>query len=477
MKILRIFIALLLVSYLSLMCTSKTEQDKTQQNHAHSEDAGHSHETGAHSHEEDGLVDESAVPEPGDQQHSHESSEHDHGDDELLHENETVEQQQESESHTHGDDTHVHEEDENLDHTHDTADLIPIEGEWEKLIGLQTTAVKTMPLELVISVPGQIVPNQNQVAVVSPFIESSINCVFVNVGDRIKKGDMLVCLSSPEIGIQRAEYDKAKAELEIEKQNFERKQKLYQEKIISDKAFQEAELKKKVAEVNFNYAMKKLLALGIRENEIDDPPSDHSEAVGSTIHLYSPISGILTYRDASIGQKVGQATKLFEIINLKTVWLEADIFEKDLTKIKIGQKVKVRVSAYPDEIFIGKIFFIGSTLNQQTKTINIMVEIRNTSEKLKPGMFANTNIVIGEKANALVVPKNAILEDENLIVVFVKEQEGYHRHVISPGIESDEFIEVLAGLKEGDVVVTKGNYQLKSKLKMSGVDPHAGHVH
>jgi len=456
MKILRIFTALLLVSYLSLMCTGKTEQDKTQHEHVHTEDAGHTHETGTHTHGDGGHTHEPTGNEPDDKEHVHD---------------------QETEPHTHGDDTHVHDEVETVDHSHDTSDLIPIEGEWEKLIGLQTTEVKTMPIELVISVPGQIVPNQNQIAVVSPFIESSINCIFVNVGDRVKKGELLVCLSSPEIGIQRAEYDKAKAELEIEKQNFERKQKLYEENIISDKAFQEAELKKKVGEVNFNYALKKLLALGIRENEIDDPPSDHSEAVGSTIHLYSPISGILTYRDASIGQKVGQATKLFEIINLKTVWLEADIFEKDLTKIKIGQKVKVRVSAYPDEIFISKIFFIGSTLNQQTKTINIMVEIQNTTERLKPGMFANTNIVIGEKADALVVPKNAILEDENLKIVFVKEQEGYHRHVISPGIESDEFVEVLSGLKQGDIVVTKGNYQLKSKLKMSGVDPHAGHVH
>lgn len=457
--------AILIVSYLSLRCTNKTENDKTQLDHVHSEDTEHTHEADTQPQGDEEHIHQSEINESGDQVHSHEAADHDHEDEGQTDEPEGLE---------HDDKEHVPDQE---TESHDTADLIPIEGEWEKLIGLQTTAVKAMPLELVISVPGQIVPNQNQVAVVSPFIESSINCVFVNVGDRVKKGDMLACLSSPEIGIQRAEYDKAKAELEIEKQNFERKQKLYSEKIISDKAFQEAELKKKVAEVNFNYALKKLLALGIKENEIDNPPSDHSEAVGSTIHLYSPIAGILTYRDASIGQKVDQATRMFEIINLKTVWLEADIFEKDLTKIKIGQKVKISVSAYPDEIFNGKIFFKGSTLNQQTKTVNILVEIQNTSEKLKPGMFANTNIVIGEKANALVVPKDAILEDENLNIVFLREQEGYHRHVISPGIESDEFVEVLAGLKPGDIVVTKGNYQLKSKLKMSGIDPHAGHVH
>jgi len=412
MKILKILAALLLVFYLSFMCTGNTEKEHAHPGHEHSEQAGHVHEAG-----------------------------------------------------------------ENIDPFQETGSLIPIEGEWEKLIGLETAEAKMMAIELVISVPGQIVPNQNQIAVVSPFIESSINCVFVNVGDRIKKGELLACLSSPEIGMQRAEYDKAKAEREIENQNYERKYKLHQENIIPDRSFQEAELNKKVAEVNYNYALKKLLALGIRADEIDNPPSEHSEAVGSTIHLYAPIAGIVTFRDASIGQKVNNSMKMFEIINLEKVWLEADIFEKDLTKIKIGQKVKVRVSAYLEEVFIGKIFYIGSTLTQETKTIKILVEINNKLEKLKPGMFANTHIVIGEKRETLVIPKEAVLEDENLKVVFVKEKEGYHRHVINSGIESDEFVEVLSGLSVGDIIVTRGNYQLKSKLKMSGVDPHAGHVH
>ncbi|OQX95507.1 hypothetical protein B6I21_05010, partial [candidate division KSB1 bacterium 4572_119] len=110
-------------------------------------------------------------------------------------------------------------------------------------------------------------------------------------------------------------------------------------------------------------------------------------------------------------------------------------------------------------------------------TIKILVEINNKNEKLKPGMFANTHIVIGEKEKALVIPKEAILEDENLKIVFVKEALGFHRHIVKTGIISDEFIEIVSGLSEGDVVVTKGNYQLKSKLKMSTIDPHAGHVH
>ncbi|MBN1294040.1 MAG: efflux RND transporter periplasmic adaptor subunit, partial [Candidatus Latescibacteria bacterium] len=240
---------------------------------------------------------------------------------------------------------HDHNNDETYDHTEDRS--LNQGEDWERLIGLKTVEASLKPLDKTISVPGEIIPNQNQVAVVSPFIESSVNEIFVNVGDRVDTGTILVCITSPEIGILRADYDKAKAELNIKRYNFDRQKKLFEEQIIPHKSFQEAELDQKVAEVQYDYAMKKLLAIGISTGEIDDPPVGHSNAIGSTIHIHAPISGIVTKRNASIGQKVGSSTELFEIINLKKVWLEANIFEKDLIKIKLGQNVNIRVSAYP----------------------------------------------------------------------------------------------------------------------------------
>ncbi len=432
--------AVALSSYLFLMCGDHAENE---QDHDHSHSSEQTSETGAHSHEDE------------EHDHAHEEEEHTH-------------------THEESDDAHADVE---HDHEHSTEDIITVEGAWEKLIGLETVSAEIAPIELLISAPGQIIPNENQVAIISPFIESSVNSVFVNIGEPVKKGDLLTCLASPEIGILRAEYDKAKAELEIEKQNYARKKKLFDEKIISDKAFREAELNQRVAEVNFNYALKKLIALGISEEEIESPPIGHSEAVGSTIHIYAPIDGVITRRNASIGQKVDHSSRLFEIINVNNVWLEADIFEKELIKISIGQNVRIRVSAYENEAFSGKIFFIASTLNKDTKTIKILVEINNQTGKLKPGMFARANIVVGQKARALVIPKRAILDDENLQIVFVKEETGYHRHKVETGIVSDEYVEILSGLNPGSVVVTNGNYQLKSKIKMGTIDPHAGQGH
>ncbi|MFO7890880.1 MAG: efflux RND transporter periplasmic adaptor subunit [bacterium] len=393
---------------------------------------------------------------------------------------------EEKQNHTHTADT-----DENtLDHDHENDQILnkkslseassPEQEElekWAELIDLKTAEAQRIDLEEILKVPGKIVPDQNQIAVVSPFLESSINCVMAEIGDWVAQGDELICLSSPEIGILRAEFDKAFAEQKLKQQIFERQKKLFQENIISKRSFQEAELEFQKAQVNYTYARKKLLAIGISETELSDPPVGHSDAVGSTQHIHAPISGVITARNATMGEKVNATHRLFEIINPTTVWGEAEIFEKDLTKINLGQLVYLKVSAYPEENFSGKIFYISSTLNKTTKTIKVLIDIENKEYKLKPNMFAQTSIVTGKKENVLVISRKAVLEDEGLQIVFLKEPQGFHRHVIKTGLVSGSYVEVLEGIPDNAEVVTRGNYQLKSKLKMNGVDPHAGHSH
>jgi len=419
------------------------------------------HDGDAEEHDRDYDADGADHDADSDQDYDHAADDGDHESDALGDDHDAV--------HSDADEEHLHEE--------DASGRVEAGEEWERLIGLKTAAAGVRTIEVSLSVPGRIVPDPNRVAVVSPLIESSVNRVFANVGDRIARGDVLACLISPQIGMLRAEYDRAKAELSIMERNFTRRKRLFDEKIIPEKTLQEAELELQVAEVNHRYAVRKLLALGVGGDEIDNPPTGHSEAVGSTMHITAPLPGVVTARNALVGEKVDGSTRLFEIMDLDTVWLEADVFEKDMTKIETGRPVSLRVSAYPGEVFNGDVFFIGSALDNATKTVRIMAEIDNASGKLKPGMFADTGIEIGRRGNALVVPKEAVLEDEDLKIVFVREGSEYHRHVVSTGIESGPYIEILSGLHEGDVVVTIGAYQLKSRLRMTGVDPHAGHNH
>ena len=436
---------------------------------------GNEHE---HEHEHTGVADEHGHVEQvsGHAGHDHgvEANDHDHAEHPSLDSDESHEHEAEDE-HNHAPGEPESEQDQEHDHVGDT--IIHSGEAWEELVGLEFKEALVMPIEPILAVPGRIQTHPDLVAFVSPFIESSVNEVFVTIGDRIGEGDLLVCLTSPEIGMLRAEYDKAGAELTIAQAAYDRTKRLYDEDVLSAKTFQEAELQLNVATVNREYARKKLLALGLSEEQIDNPPTGHADAVGSTIHVTSPLSGRVIERNASVGQKVGAHDRLFEIVDLSKVRLSMDLFEKDIRFIENGVSVRARVSAYPGEVFEGRVIYVGGKLDPEKKTVPVLAEIVNNGEKLKPGMFADAVIAVGGETERLVVPRDAVLSDENLHIVFLKEDGGYHRHVVETGIETDEYIEIVNGISAGDLVVTKGNYQLKSKQRMGAIDPHAGHNH
>jgi len=384
----------------------------------------------------------------------------------------------------HPEDEHDHEGEKEQDPGHaeeddhaEEGELLTLDDKTLALIDLKFEEVKTGRIDVFIEAPAKVIMNENSEAHVGPVIPARVNEVMVNLGDVVKKGEALVCLESTELGEKRAEYDRAVACLEVANSNYNRKKKLYEENVVSEKSLLESELEKKNAEIALDYSKKMLLIAGLSQEEINNPPKEHTSIRGCAFHLVSPIGGVIVERNATIGQRVDQNNCLFEIADLSKIWIEADIFEKDLPAIKIGQQIRVKVTAYPDEIFYGKIFFIGHTLHEETRTIKIRSEVNNEKLQLKPGMFTSIEIITGVRENVVVIPKSAVLEDENLKIVFVKEGEEYHRHIVHTGIESGTMVEILEGLHAGDLVVTQGNYQLKSKAMMGKVDPHAGHTH
>ena len=144
--------------------------------------------------------------------------------------------------------------------------------------------------------------------------------------------------------------------------------------------------------------------------------------------------------------------------------IDADIYEKDIAKIRNGQEVEVSVPAYPRETFRGKISYISDVLNEETRTITVRTEVENKSFKLKPGMFADIKIYLNNQEKALVLPEEAILEDKGDKIVFIKKEGTYYPQVVEVGAIEEGHVEILSGVQEGDEVVTVGNYQLKSKL-------------
>ena len=146
------------------------------------------------------------------------------------------------------------------------------------------------------------------------------------------------------------------------------------------------------------------------------------------------------------------------------VCIHADIYERDIAKIRIGQEVEATVPAYPGETFKGKISFISDVLNEETRTITVRSEIANREYKLKPGMFANINISLNHQNETLVLPIEAILDEGEDHIVFLKVDGKYMPRIVKIGIRSAGLVEILDGIEKGAEVVTIGNFQLKSKL-------------
>ncbi|HJZ11434.1 MAG TPA: efflux RND transporter periplasmic adaptor subunit, partial [Acidobacteriota bacterium] len=201
----------------------------------------------------------------------------------------------------------------------------------------------------------------------------------------------------------------------------------------------------------------------------------HSRAAHSV--LRSPRNGVLLKFDSSVGEIVEPAMELFTIGDLSQVWVEANVHETDLSVIDLGREALIRSDAYPDRIFKGKITKIGDVLDVATRTVKVRSEVLNPDRRLKLEMFVDVIVPTSEVRMVLLIPHDAVQEIDHKPVVFVKKDESrFEKRNVQTGEKTDQGIEVISGLKEGEIVVAEGSFSLKSEFLKAeiGSDEH-GH--
>ena len=264
------------------------------------------------------------------------------------------------------------------------------------------------------------------------------------------------------MGIARAGFFKARADFELSKRNLEREKSLFERGVGARKNLLAAEAEFKVAEASLDAAEKKLHVLGFTDEQIQEMEKSHQ--VHPVIGLHAPIRGKVIQSNAVRGAMVDQNTEILTLMDPTLLWVDAEIYERDIARIKIGQEVSVSVPAYPEETFRGKIRFISDVLKEESRTITIRTEVGNKEQKLKPGMFADMTIYLDHQARVLALPEEAVLDDGEEKIVFVCADGGYRPKFVRLGTKEGGFWEIRSGLEEGDEVVTAGNFQLKSKM-------------
>ncbi len=317
-------------------------------------------------------------------------------------------------------------------------------------------------------VTGTIAYDGNRVSHIGPWIDGRIVSLAADIGDRVDGGQTLAILESPEIGQLRADEYEAGVLAAIASENHQRELRLEEQGISSRKELLDAEAALRRAEAALVSARQRLQVLGAGPGE------------GGRYALTAPFAGVVVTRQASLGEMVNPAARLFTVANLDRLWIDLDIYERDLARVAPGQPVDVTTAAYPGRAFPGRITHVGDIVDATKRAVGARVEIDNADGALKPGMFATALIRIdGSAAVSVAVPIAAVQEVEGRSVVFVLGREAgeFRAHPIEVGeaIEGGRVM-VLSGLDPSDPVVTTGAFALRSELARSEIG-EAGHAH
>lgn len=328
----------------------------------------------------------------------------------------------------------------------------------------QTAGIKVQKLELQekaeqLAVTATIQSNQDRLAHVAPRVPGRIVKVSANLGDKVKPGQTLALLDSIELGEARSSYQQAASEAAVAQAGFERAQRLNADNIIPEKEFLRARAEQEKARASLRAAADKLRMMGVNPEKL----------AGSTFALTAPFAGTVIEKKAVLGELAPIDQSLFTVADLSVLWIEADLFEKDLGKVKVGAQATVTLSAYPGEVFKGKVTYISSTMNKETRTVKARVEVPNPDGRLKPEMFVTAAIHTGSSAKALLLPEEAVLLVQGQPTVFVAERGGFEARAVEVGERAQGRIVIISGVEAGENVVVGGAYALKARLLKSQI--------
>lgn len=322
--------------------------------------------------------------------------------------------------------------------------------------------VKSVQPELILS--GKVAYGEDRYSKVSSPLQGRVVEVRAHLGDRVKVGDTLLIIDSPDITQAYSEFVKEASELEFATRGYELAKELYQTKALALKDLKQAENELIKARAEFRRSKERLLSLRIPTIELDKPLAQ--QRITSRFDMKSPLSGTVVERTVTPGQSVGPdaGQVLFTVADLDRLQVVADVYERDLALVKVSQVARVNVEAYPDADFGAVVASIGDVVDPNTRTIKVRAWVDNQDHRLKPEMFARLRLDIGDANPFLTIPKEAVVEvDGKYFVYLVESPDKYVKREVRVSNVSSNMVRVLQGLSPGQRIVTKGAVLVKGQ--------------
>ena len=330
---------------------------------------------------------------------------------------------------------------------------VEIPTDKQQLIGVRTVQAAIRPLNRVIRTVGRIEYDERKLATANTKIEGWIEKLHVDyTGRYVKKGEPLAEIYSPELVATQQEF------LNILRW-------AGQGQSVKDE--RTAMLLVKDAQAMLDAAKERL-----RLWDISDEQIKKIETTGKpirTLTIYSPVSGYVLQKMAVQGMRVMPGEKLFDVVDLSSVWVVSDIYEYELPLIKVGQTARISLSYFPGKEFSTRVDYVYPALAGETRTAKVRFTIPNPDGVLKPQMFTNVEIKIN-LGNRLTVPAEAVIDTGVRQIVYVDKGEGYFEpREVTTGLKVDELVEVTGGIKAGEKVASSANFLIDSEAQLKGV--------
>ncbi|MGH9391022.1 MAG: efflux RND transporter periplasmic adaptor subunit, partial [Vicinamibacteria bacterium] len=304
----------------------------------------------------------------------------------------------------------------------------------------------------------------NKVARVAPRIGGRVARILVDFGQAVRAGQALAQIDSPELGEALAQWRKTRSVFNVRQRDYERAKKLLDGKAISQGEFLSREGEFQVARSEMENADSRLHLFGLSHEEQERLTSGRE--IESQFPLRSPIAGRIIDRQINPGEVVEAGKTLFTVGDIENLWLLAQLYEKDLARVRAGQEIEVSTDAFPNERFKGVIDYVGEQVDPATRTVRARSVIRNPGGKLKPGMFVEAHLSVASDQPVLTVPSGAIQQVDAAPTVFVEVSPNvFEPRSVEVGRSGPRATEIKKGLHQGERVVSEGSLTLKAELQ------------
>jgi RND family efflux transporter MFP subunit len=329
-----------------------------------------------------------------------------------------------------------------------------------------------------VRVPGVVESNGYRQVVVTPLVGGRVTRVLAALGDRVRRGQTLAEIYSPELAQAHTAYLSMQAELEAAHHKLQRTQRLVEIGAASRQELEQIQAEHTRHTADVQEARTRLVLLGVSDERINGLRSGSSTS--TTISVVAPLSGVVTKRQANAGLVVEPATELFTVVDLSTVWVIGNVYERDLSQVRVGSPVSLTTTALPGRQWDGRISYIDPQIALETRTLQVRIEAPNRDEQLRLGMYVD--IVISgtnTQQTAPIVSRSAIQTVDDRQFVYLPDSGRRGRFIereVRLGSGADGDVEVLEGLQPGDVVVTKGSFFLRAERERLGLRAAGSHT-